>query len=74
MGKELEFLKHNAFTEEERVQELRDEFDKQGKDCLDMGGMGRRLSMSYLTTSCHCFEKVLEVYKKKKQEDDVFKI
>lgn len=61
MGKELEFWKHRALTGEGKMQELRDEFGKQGRDCLDMGG---KLALSCFATSRPRFDKALEAYKK----------
>lgn len=56
------------------MQELRNEFDKQGKECLGMGSVGEKLALSYLLTSRHCFDKALEAYKKESQEEDVFSL
>lgn len=51
MGKKLKSWTHRALTVERKVQELRDEFNKQGKDCLNIGSMGENLVLSYLMTS-----------------------
>lgn len=67
IGKELEFWKHCDLSGEKKVQELCDEFEKQGKDCLDMGIMGGKLEFYYLLTSPYRFDKALEAYKKERQ-------